>query len=163
MGLQSLGGRSLSFCSIITPTHLLSRTNYGSKVWGLGWCSSLFIGNLLGLQEITILGSIFPTAWSHTNVTLRGCWEFPSSQTSSLSQWCALTSLIPVLFPSTLTFCPPFTWSLLLSPLPPLSSYIPSSTPDILLFPLLREIQASSLGYSLLRIFFGSVVSNMVI
>ena len=158
MGLklgQPLVGCSLSLCSIFIPVHLVGRINFGLKVLWVG-CLFLSTGSPTWLQEVSPSAIIFLA-------TRRQCESHPHilRGVSPVPEFCPRDA--PINFPALV--CPNSGHLIAIlvpsSPSPIISSIHPP--PMSILFPLLSEIQASSLGPSLLLSFFGSVDYSMVI
>jgi hypothetical protein len=62
MGISSWPGYWLSFLSFSAPTlqYFLDRTNFGSKVWWVGWCTYTSIVGPAWLQKMTNSGYMSP-------------------------------------------------------------------------------------------------------
>jgi hypothetical protein len=159
--------RSVSAPSLV-PAFLVNRINFRLKVLSVGWCLYWSSVAPTRLQEVAFSGSMSPVLWVTAKVTFIDSWTSHFSQVSGTSsRWplapsCRFHSFS---WPSDHLSClsphlilnphsPPYHLSL---PVP--SLYLPLTT---ILFFLLTENQASSLGPSFLFSFFGSVGYNMV-
>lgn len=139
--------------SIFVPAFLLDRIDFVLNILWAGWCSYPSTGGPAWLQEVATAYSITPLLGVSEKLSQRLTGVFPFS---GMSWRC---SLIPILCQLPISHNWPWTSH---PPPHPLSHPVSSLPlpPITILFPLLSEIQASSLGPSILFSFFGSVEYN---
>ena len=136
---MSLIGDFLKFYTTFTPEHTAGRADCRSKILWLGWYPNPSTGRRAWLQKMASLGSIYP-------ITRSLSWEVTIALDFYLMPKCPTSILVA--FPSTFSHHPS-------TPVPSCSQL--THFPNLLPFPLHREVHASPIEPSLILSFSESI------